>query len=225
MSVLICSILTKWAKTHWLSLVCVCVLAIDSFAVGRRPALDSRQPAAKPVSDNGLALSLCAAHARPMCLMEISTTSRVWPANPCVSQSPTWSRMWWMGSPTGLMKVGCFPAPPEMFPTPDNNQEQQVYSLSFTITSYMVLYNRGSALDICCPLVVYGRGPAGVPHHQQLCHTCDGNTSLLRWSLPFQCSLPLPQGKNGLQTHKLIKFFLVFVLCHSNQEMLRYFTW
>lgn len=47
--------------------------------------------------------------------------------------------------------------------------------------------------------MVYGWGPAGVPHHQQLCHTCDGNTALSRWSLPVQRSLPVPKGKNGFK--------------------------
>lgn len=65
---------------------------------------------------------------------------------------------------------------------------------------FTVFKNRGGALDICCPLVVYGWSPAGIPEHQQLCHTCDGNTSLLRWSLPIQCALPLPQGENENET-------------------------
>lgn len=81
----------------------------------------------------------------------------------------------------------------------DNNNKYQVHALRMTLTTYTVFQNRGSALDICRPLVVYGRGPAGVPHHQQLCHACDGNTALLRWSLPLQCCLPLPQGKKWHQ--------------------------
>lgn len=62
------------------------------------------------VFDNGLAvLSVCAALARPLCLTEISTTNRVWPANPCVLHPLTRSNMWWTASLTGLMKVKCCP--------------------------------------------------------------------------------------------------------------------
>lgn len=60
------------------------------------------------VFDNGLAvLSVCAAHARPLCLTEISTTNRVWPANPCVLHPLTRSNTCWTASLTGLMKVKC----------------------------------------------------------------------------------------------------------------------
>lgn len=72
-----------------------------------------------------------------------------------------------------------------------------------TLTTYTVFQNRGSTLGICRPLVVPGRGPAGVPHHQQLCHARDGNTALLRWSLPIQRCLPLPQGKKKVHQKRL----------------------
>lgn len=69
------------------------------------------EPAMKSATllfDNGLAvLSVCAAHARPLCLTEISTTNRVWPANPCVLHPLTRSNTWWTASLTGLMKVKC----------------------------------------------------------------------------------------------------------------------
>lgn len=46
--------------------------------------------------------------------------------------------------------------------------------------------------------MVCGRGSAGVPHHQQLCHTRDGNTSLLRRPLSHQYGLLVPKGKDGI---------------------------
>lgn len=54
---------------------------------------------------------------------------------------------------------------------------------------------RGSALDLPCQLVVERWSSLGIPHHQQLCHTANGDTSLLGWSLSLQCVLSLPQGK------------------------------
>lgn len=56
--------------------------------------------------------------------------------------------------------------------------------------------NRGGAPDVRGPLVVCGRGPAGVPHHQQLPHAAGGNTPLPGWSLSHQHGLPLPKGES-----------------------------
>lgn len=82
----------------------------------------------------------------------------------------------------------------------DNNSEYRVHALRKITANLVIFENRGSALDICCPLVVHGWSQTSVPCHQQLCHTCDGNTSLPGWSLPIQCYLSLPKGNKGVKT-------------------------
>lgn len=137
-----------------------------------------------------------------MCLTVISTTSRVWPVNLCASQPPIRSSVWWTEFLTGLMKVEFTPAFFKRLKIlrVDNNSEYRVHALRKITANLVIFENRGSALDICCPLVVHGWSQTSVPCHQQLCHTCDGNTSLPGWSLPIQCYLSLPKGKKGVKT-------------------------
>lgn len=72
--------------------------------------------------------------------------------------------------------------------------------------------HRGGAPDLCGPLVVWGRGSAGVPHHQQLGHPRGGNTSLPRWPLSHQHGLPIPQGANGTKRSNSLHWLKSFSL-------------
>lgn len=55
-----------------------------------------------------LLVLMCASARRPLCLMEISTTSRTCRANLCDSHQPTSSKASCTGSPTGRTKVRHF---------------------------------------------------------------------------------------------------------------------
>ena len=55
----------------------------------------------------------------------------------------------------------------------------------------LVLLRRGGPAELCGALVVRGRRPAGLPHHQQFGHAADGDTAVSRQHLPLQPALPL----------------------------------
>lgn len=73
------------------------------------------------------------------------------------------------------------------------------------MTEILIIFqNRGSALDLCGPLVVRGWSQTGVPQHQQLCHACHGNPSLSGRYLPLQRGLSLPKGNGGLRKERAL---------------------